>query len=179
MNDRTEPRKRPSAERDAEGFGAELSALRFFEKYPWIDSDALQTHIALSRAFLVLNHALTRYLLPQGLELSRAQYNFLAVLSLAEDNQLSLSEIARETGVSPAYVTKLLDGLEQEGLVERVANPIDRRITHAHLTDEGKDRCQTIVPGFLQFIDTIGKNLTSAERAQLRTLLQKYASIED
>ena len=172
-------KKKATNERDAEGFGAALSAGRFLEKYPWIDSDALQTHIALSRAFLVLNHALTRYLLPQGLELSRAQYNFLAVLSLAEDNKLSLGEIARETGVSPAYVTKLLDGLEQQGLVERVTDPVDRRITQAHLTDEGKIRCQTIVPGFLQFIDTIGKNLSSEERSQLRVLLEKYATIDD
>ena len=172
-------KKKSPGERDADGLGAALSAGRFLEKYPWIDSDALQTHIALSRAFLKLNHALTRYLMPQGLELSRAQYNFLAVLSLAEDNQLSLGEIARETGVSPAYVTKLLDGLEQEGLVERVTDPVDRRITQAHLTDEGRNRCQTIVPGFLQFIDAVGQNLTYEERTQLRGLLEKYASIND
>ena len=163
----------------AEGFGAQVSALRFVEKYPWIDSDALQTHIALSRAFLTLNQALTRYLLPQGLELSRAQYNFLAVLSLAEDNQLSLREIARETGVSPPYVTKLLDALEQEGLVERVSSSTDRRVSHAHLTEQGKERCRTIVPGFLRFIDEVGRNLTPDERSQLRALLTKYATLNE
>jgi DNA-binding MarR family transcriptional regulator len=169
----------PPGDLPQEDFGAATSALLFLEKYPWIDSESLQTHIALSRAFLALNRALTRSLLPQGIELSRAQYNFLSVLSLAEDNQLSLREIARETGVSPAYVTKLLDDLAQQGLVERVSSPADRRVTHAHLTPQGQERCQTIVPGYLQFIDTIGNNLSLEEKQQLRHLLAKYAVVDE
>jgi MarR family transcriptional regulator, 2-MHQ and catechol-resistance regulon repressor len=162
----------------SEDFGAGLSALRFVEKYPWVDSDALQTHIALTRAFISLNDAMTKFLQPQGLELSRAQYNFLAVLSVAEDNSLSLREIARETGISAPYVTKLVDALEKEGLVERVPSPLDRRVTHAHLTDEGRLRCETIVPGFLRFVAQIGQSLTPDERAQLRSLVAKYASVD-
>jgi DNA-binding MarR family transcriptional regulator len=162
----------------SESFGASLSASHFREQYPWVDSDALQTHFALTRAFVSLNDAMTKFLLPQGLELSRAQYNFLAVLSVAEDNRLSLSEIAREIGVSSPYVTKLVDALEREDLVERVSSPTDRRITHVHLTAEGKQRCQTIVPVFLRFVTEIAQNLTIKERAQLRSLVAKYAAVD-
>ena len=162
----------------SESFGAGLSAARFLEKYPWLDADALQTHIALTRAFLSLNEAMTRFLQPQGLELSRAQYNFLAVLSVAEDNSLSLRDVARETGISPPYVTKLLDALEKEGLVERVTSPVDRRVTHAHLTEEGRLRCETIVPGFLRFVTRLAQSLSAEERADLRALVIKYAQVD-
>jgi DNA-binding MarR family transcriptional regulator len=162
----------------SESFGAGLSASRFLDTYPWVDSDALQTHIALTRAFISLNDAMTKFLQPQGLELSRAQYNFLAVLSVAEDNRLSLSEMARETGVSSPYVTKLVDALEREGLVERVTSPADRRVTHVHLTSEGQQRCQTIVPVFLRFVTQLAQSLTIEERAQLRSLVAKYASVD-
>jgi DNA-binding MarR family transcriptional regulator len=162
----------------SETFGAGLSASRFLDTYPWVDSDALQTHIALTRAFISLNDAMTKFLQPQGLELSRAQYNFLAVLSVAEDNRLSLSEMAREIGVSSPYVTKLVDALEREDLVERVTSPIDRRITHVHLTAEGKQRCETIVPVFLRFVAQLAESLSFEERAQLRSLVAKYASVD-
>jgi DNA-binding MarR family transcriptional regulator len=161
-----------------ESFGASLSASHFLEKYPWVDSDALQTHMALTRAFVSLNDAMTKILLPQGMELSRAQYNFLAVLSVAEDNRLSLSEIAREIGVSSPYVTKLVDALERDGLVERVTSPLDRRITHVHLTASGKQQCQTIVPVFLRFVTQLAQSLAVEERAQLRSLVAKYASVD-
>jgi DNA-binding MarR family transcriptional regulator len=161
-----------------ESFGGSLSASHFLEKYPWVDADALQTHIALTRAFVSLNEAMTKFLSPEGLELSRAQYNFLAVLSVAEDNRLSLTEIAREIGVSSPYVTKLVDALERDGLVERVTSPLDRRITHVHLTAGGKQQCETIVPVFLRFVTQLAKSLAPDERAQLRSLVAKYASVD-
>ena len=155
----------------------EESARRLIEKFPWADAEALVAHMALSRAFLTINHALTRFLLPEGLDLTRAQHNFLAVLFLAKDNRLSLGDIARESGISPPYVTKLLDSLESEGLVERVSSLADRRVTYAHLTPKGEERCETLVlPGFLRFVQEAGSVLTQAEKSQLKRLLAKYAS---
>ena len=111
--------------------------------------------MALSHAFVTINHAMRRYLVPQGFDLIRAQHNFLAVLFVSDDNQLSLRDIAREMGVSAPYVTKLLDDFEDEGLVERVSSQLDRRVVFARLTPEGKVRCATIVPGFVDFIEEV------------------------
>jgi MarR family transcriptional regulator, 2-MHQ and catechol-resistance regulon repressor len=156
--------------------GGAPSAKRFLRRFPTADWLAIETHMALSQAFVTINQALRRYSAPQGFDLIRAQHNFLAVLFVSEENQLSLSDIAREMGVSPPYVTKLLDDFEADGLVERVYSQSDRRITYARLTAQGEERCAAIVPGFVSFIEGVGQALTSAEKAELTRLLRKYAS---
>lgn len=47
-------------------------------------------------------------------------------------------EIARRIGIEGATLTRMLDTLEAEGLVERVPDPSDRRSKHIRITDEGK-----------------------------------------
>jgi DNA-binding MarR family transcriptional regulator len=160
----------------ADDGAAEVAAARLTEKFPGADRAAIETHMELSRAFVTINHALRRYMVPQGFDLIRAQHNFLAVLFASEGSQLSLSDIARQMGVSPPYVTKLLDEFEAEGLVERVYSQSDRRVTYARLTKAGEERCATTVPGFVAFIEEVGRVLSSAEKTELSRLLRKYAS---
>jgi DNA-binding MarR family transcriptional regulator len=48
-----------------------------------------------------------------------------------------MSELGTVLGVTPRTVTKLVDGLEAEGLVIRKPHPSDRRATLVYLTDRG------------------------------------------
>jgi DNA-binding MarR family transcriptional regulator len=150
------------------------SVLKYLDKYPAADGDAIATNLSLTLAFMALKDALTEYLVPYGLGLTRAEYNLLAILHLADDKSRALSEIAREMGVTPTWVTKLLDALEAQGLAERVVNPADRRVTYAHLTPEGEARCVLLVPAFLKFMQEVGQALSADERSELRRLLEKY-----
>jgi MarR family transcriptional regulator for hemolysin len=47
-------------------------------------------------------------------------------------------ELAKRLGVEGATFTRMLDSLESEGLVERLADPSDRRAKHIRLTKEGE-----------------------------------------
>lgn len=154
----------------------QASVQRYLEKYPWTDAEAIETNSVLTQTFIAIKEAVSDYLIPYGLGLTRAEHNFLAILHLADDKSRALSEIAREMGVTPAWVTRLLDSLESQGLAERVTNPSDRRVVYAHLTDEGQARCVSLVPAYLNFISKAGEGLTSEEKAILRTLLLKYKS---
>ena len=151
-----------------------FSAQRYAEKFPWADTEAIETFFAISRTFNSVLTALSRHAMPGGIGLSRAQHNFLTSLYVARDNSLALSEIAREMNVTPTYVTKLSDSLEAEGLVERNASRSDRRVTYARLTPEGHLRCGELVPAFLRFITDIGNDLSATEKVELRRLLHTY-----
>ncbi len=48
-----------------------------------------------------------------------------------------MSELGEELDVTPRNITKLVDGLEAEGLVTRQPHPTDRRATLVSLTDRG------------------------------------------
>lgn len=69
------------------------------------------------------------------LDLSLPQYR---VLGLLADGSTASSVLARQLAVSPPSVTAVVDGLVGRGLVERQADPEDRRRLTLLLTRDGK-----------------------------------------
>ena len=69
------------------------------------------------------------------LDLSLPQYRVLALLG---EGSTASSVLARRLAVSPPSVTAVVDGLVARGLVERQADPEDRRRLTLLLTREGK-----------------------------------------
>lgn len=69
------------------------------------------------------------------LDLSLPQYRVLALLG---DGSTASSVLARRLAVSPPTVTAVVDGLVARGLVERRADPQDRRRLTLLLTRDGK-----------------------------------------
>ena len=69
-------------------------------------------------------------------------YEALLVLSRAEDGRLKRVELARSLMLTPSGITRLLQGLEDAGLVERAACDSDLRVTYAQLTDAGRDKLE-------------------------------------
>jgi len=58
-------------------------------------------------------------------------------LGRSEDRQMSMTALAEQMVLSSGGVTRLIDRLDQSGLVERLQCAADRRVQWAHLTDEG------------------------------------------
>jgi len=69
------------------------------------------------------------------LDLSLPQYRVLALLG---DGSTASSVLARKLAVSPPTVTAVVDGLVARGLVQRQADPEDRRRLTLLLTRDGK-----------------------------------------
>jgi DNA-binding MarR family transcriptional regulator len=67
-------------------------------------------------------------------------FEALLVLSRAEDGRLKRVELARNLMLTPSGITRLLQGLENAGFVERASCESDLRITYAQLTDAGRDK---------------------------------------
>jgi DNA-binding MarR family transcriptional regulator len=91
----------------------------------------LATHRRLTReldAELESAHGLTL----SGLEL-------LARLASAPERRLRLSALAAEAGLSLSRVSRIVDVLEERGLVERQPCPADARAINAQLTPAGLD----------------------------------------
>ncbi len=95
--------------------------------HAWIG--LLETHKQLTRALdaeLIAKH---------GLGLSALE--LLARLAAAEDRQLRLTALANASGLSLSRVSRIIDALEDRGLVARVACPSDARAVHAKLDEAG------------------------------------------
>lgn len=91
-----------------------------------------------------------------------------------------LHPIAEWLGVTPRNVTALMDALEAQGLVERVADPTDRRAVIARLTPAGSDRAAKGWMIHQAALKRVTSTLTADEKLQLRHLsLKLLAAAED
>ena len=92
----------------------------------------LRAHAALTRqlsADLVAEHGLTIN-----------DYEVLLHLSRAEEQRLRRVDLAERVILTASGITRLLEGLERGGYVERDSCPSDRRVVYAKLTDAGLDK---------------------------------------
>jgi DNA-binding MarR family transcriptional regulator len=96
---------------------------------------------ALARAVLVIPRVLDRELLQaQGLNLT--EYSVLMNLSEQPDRSLRMSELANAVSVSVSGLTRVVERLSREGLIERVTAETDRRGQLAVLTPAGLARLE-------------------------------------
>jgi DNA-binding MarR family transcriptional regulator len=79
-------------------------------------------------------------------------YEALLVLSHAEGGRLKRVELARTLLLTPSGITRLLQGLEDAGLVERAACAGDLRVTYAQLTKAGREKLQAAAGGHVASI---------------------------
>ncbi|WP_433433318.1 MarR family winged helix-turn-helix transcriptional regulator [Nonomuraea sp. CA-141351] len=74
----------------------------------------------------------------EGRGLSSGAMDVLLRLSAADEDGLSIGDLAQSAGVSSRNVTGLVDTLEKDGLVRRVQDQRDRRSVLARITPEGR-----------------------------------------
>jgi DNA-binding MarR family transcriptional regulator len=91
-------------------------------------------------------------------------FEALLVLSRAEGGRLKRVELARNLLLTPSGITRLLQGLEDAGLVERAACASDLRVTYAQLTDAGREKLDAA---------------SSAHIASIRALLEEHFEDEE
>jgi DNA-binding MarR family transcriptional regulator len=108
--------------------------------------------------------------------LSSTEYTVLMHLSEASDGQLSMSELARRTNLSPSRITRVIDSMARYELVERRPGALDGRTTLALLTKTGVAALRRAWPHHLRSVrERAFDHLTPEETRQLGPLLQRLA----
>jgi DNA-binding MarR family transcriptional regulator len=107
----------------------------------------LRAHATTTRRFnaeLVAEHGLTLN-----------DYEVLLHLSRADEKRLRRVDLAERVLLTPSGITRLLEGLERAGFVERASCASDARVTYAQLTDAGEQKlreaAETHVAGIREF----------------------------
>jgi DNA-binding MarR family transcriptional regulator len=132
----------------------------------------LRGHSSVTRAMnaqLVADHGLTIN-----------DFEALLHLSRAEESRMRRVDLAEKLILTASGVTRLLDGLEEAGLVDRAACAGDRRVTYAVLTEAGhaklKEASQSHVADIRAFFET---RFSSDELDQLAALLGRLPGATD
>jgi DNA-binding MarR family transcriptional regulator len=107
------------------------------------------------------------------LELTPPDAGILRLLRVAAG--LSQQELAAKLQIHPSRLVAILDNLEKRGLVERRANPDDRRLYSLHLTKDGGEMLERIGKVAREHQDALLTALTREERNELTSLLLRIA----
>jgi len=132
----------------------------------------LRAHAAITRELdreLVNDHGLTIN-----------DYEVLLRLSRAPNKVLRRVDLAQQVLLTPSGITRLLDGLQRSGLVEKASCENDARVVYAKLTDEGAKRLDEASRSHLASIRTLfASQLTDDELETLASLLERLPQAVD
>src|SRR5215470_14756095 len=131
------------------------------------------------RTFLVAHARITRRLddeLQAAHGLSLAEYDALLQIATAPNRRVRMNVLAERVILSRSGITRLIDRLESQGCVERIACETDARGQEAVLTHAGLDRLRAASRTHLDgvqryFLD----QLDGDERASLESSLGRVA----
>jgi DNA-binding MarR family transcriptional regulator len=106
--------------------------------------------------------------------LSNQSFDVLIRLARTPGSELRMSELAAQTSLTPSGLTRSVDRLQEQGLVERRVCPEDRRGAFAVLTPSGRGLMDRAVPEHVAHINEVLHDLyTTEEEATLAALLRK------
>lgn len=114
-----------------------------------------------------------------------SQYNLhvgqeMFLLPLWEQDGMNLTQLAERLCVKQATVSRMLDRIESSGLVTRVKDPDDGRVSLVYLTEDGRDLLEPIAEMWEEVDAVMLRDLTLEERLLLRRLLiQVYSNLSE
>jgi DNA-binding MarR family transcriptional regulator len=151
-----------------DGFDAIAEARRQWMVHELDEPTAMAAATSIIRAHQIVSTAVDRALRPFALTFAR--YEVLMLLRFSRSGALPMTKVGDRLMVHPTGITKLVDKLEQQGLVRREPNEHDRRGTLARITPAGRrlaGRASTAV-GAVRF----GVDLDDGECEKLIVLLR-------
>ena len=120
-----------------------------------------------------LDCLIARSLRPHGL--TNPQYNILRILNGSYPKGLSVLDIKSRMLDRSSNVSRLVEKLRVNGLVERLPHGSDRRMVTVVIAEPGKKMLQEIVlPTTGNAKDDPGNNMSEAELLELAHLLDKF-----
>ena len=139
----------------------------------WLDSDEMRACRSYITTSVDLMKALEHDVAPYGITMG--DYQLLAMISEAPDRRLRLCDLADALRLSRGGLTRRMDGVLRNGLVERVQDQADRRVAFAELTTKGWNLLKKVAPIHLQSVRTL--MIDHLSRAEIKAIGNAFGKI--
>lgn len=118
-----------------------------------------------------LNNQLARQLHEAGIDMTAEQWG--AIIILLNDGGMTQGQLGERLHLEKSTVSRLINGLEKRGWIERTQNPHDSRqriVTPAPTALDTAERCATIARAILE---TAQGGMSEKEMTLFKSLLQR------
>jgi len=106
-------------------------------------------------------------------ELTGKQMYYLEVISYL--NNPSLSELAIELNLSKPSITAIIDKFEEKGFIRKVKSDEDRRVSHIHMAERGKEIEKVHNKIHMRISNMFTSKLSEGDSKSLINLLSKLS----
>ena len=138
----------------------------------------MRVFVALVRAHATATRQLNAQLL-QDHGLTINDYEVLLRLARAPDSRMRRVDLAEQVLLTASGITRLLDGLERSGFVERASCASDRRVVYAVLTTVGRDKLRDASKSHVAQIEELfSARLDESQQGAVASMLERVA-LED
>jgi len=127
----------------------------------------IRSHAAITRQLNV------DLLAAHGLTLN--DYEVLLLLSRSDDQMMRRVDLAESVVLTASGITRLLDGLERAGYVEKASCESDARVSYAKLTGAGREKLRHASATHLAGIDELFVGRFSED--ELATIAELFARL--
>jgi len=127
---------------------------------------------SIARARRTIVEAIDRKLAP--LDISHAQW--IVVMLLGDGAAATAAELCRILVYDPGAMTRLLDRLENKGVLRRVRAKGDRRTVRLELTAGGKRLYPKILEALVEVFNRLLGGFSKSEVRQLEALLKRMVA---
>lgn len=107
----------------------------------------------------------------RGHSLSAPQWEIMSVLW--QRDGMTQTMLAEASGADKASITRIVDRMVAEGLVDRRPDPDDRRAFRIHLEPAGRELHQELLPVVDEVIGRAFDGMDAGEQAALKTALER------
>ena len=123
----------------------------------------------VNRVARSIAHQLAEEIRPAGVAIGQ----WAVLMFLWARDGMSQADLSRVVAIEPPTMVRTIDRMVRDGLVTRIADPGDRRVSRIHLTDHGRSLRDQLVPKAVMVnAATLGR-LSTSEGRTLRRLLVK------
>jgi DNA-binding MarR family transcriptional regulator len=133
--------------------------------------------VAAWRAVLLAQHRVVRAIerdLDRAGLIPLTWYDVLLELKAVPGQCLRMQDLAERVVLSRSRVSRLVDDLEDEGLVVRQPDATDARATHTCLTDKGRRALRRAAPAYLAGIDRyFNRHLSDRDQKAIARALER------
>ncbi|MGE0058331.1 MAG: MarR family winged helix-turn-helix transcriptional regulator [Dehalococcoidia bacterium] len=150
------------------------TAADYKNAFPWADEESIEINLAVHACYWAIKEAETKLYLSLGLGRTAGRFTVLRAIFLSSGRRLTQNEVAAKLNITSATVTFLVDGLQKDGLVDRLTNEADRRSVHVELTEKGLQVCERLIPEMAHMAAAFSEGLSAEEKETLLGLLLRF-----
>lgn len=138
--------------------------------------DSVRLAEIISRLFINCNEKENRHVAKYGVSI----VEFRCLRTLYEHESLTVNHLAQKMSLTSSRVTRIVDGLVRNELVNRETGETDRRVYNLSLTDAGEDLAKKLIQNYNKIHEQIMKNIpVEYQSSMIQVLEQLNHAVED